>query len=236
MITGKGKGIRKMSKAANIKIGDSVIVKDGIEDPDIDSLSIVGWQGRVSDVSAGKDNEIWINIKWDSITLRSSSEDYIRQCEENGLDWTSMNLWTDDVKLTQPRDTEKDVELAIDKLSDLHNWDYLGEEGNRISNVLKGIDPSDTYTCMEVWSEHLEKVLVFPFDAKIVEGDVGPLHIGDQIRVHRIAIVDDLYGVIVDVRSGRSKYAYPLCDLEALDKKSPNYQNVRDYVVWYANR
>ena len=171
------------------------------------------------------------------ITLRSSSEDYIRQCEENGLDWTSINLWADDVEPTQPRDTEKDVELAIDKLSNLHRWAHLGEEGVRIDNVLKDIDSNDDYTCMKVWSKHLKKVLVFPFDAEIVDGDDrGPLKIGDKIRVHRINIVDDLYGVIVDVRIGRLKYAYPLCDLEALDKKSPNYQNVRDYVVWYANR
>ena len=225
-----------MGKAANVKIGDSVIVKDGVNDPDMESLSIVGWQGRVSNVSAGEDNEIWINVKWDSITLRSSSEDYIRQCEEDGLDWTSMNLGADDVEPTKPRDTEKDVELAIDELSSLHHWDCLGEEGARISNVLKGVDPGDIDTCTEVWGRHLVKVLVFPFDAEIVEGDIGPLHIGDKIRVHRIAGVDDHYGVIVDVRSGRSKYAYTLCDLEALDKKSPNYQNLRDYVVWYANR
>ena len=65
MTASKGKGIRKMDKDANIKTGDSVIVKDGVEDPDIGSLSIVGWQGRVSDVSPGKGKEIWINIKWD---------------------------------------------------------------------------------------------------------------------------------------------------------------------------
>lgn len=147
-----------------------------------------------------------------------------------------MNLCVDEVKLTQPRDSEKDVQLTIDELSSFHLWDYLGEEGARISKVLEGIDPNETYTCMKAWSRHLRKVLVFPFDAKIVEGDIGPLEIGDRVRVHNIAIVDDLYGVIVDVRFGRLKYACPLCDLEVLDKKSTNYQNVRDYVVWYANR
>ncbi len=106
-----------------------------------------------------------------------------------------------------------------------------------MATYLEGIDPNDTYACMKAWSRHLKKVLVFPFDVEIVEGaGRGPLKVGDKIRVHRINMVDDLYGVIVDVRLGRLKYAHPLCDLEALDKKSPNYQNVRDYVVWYANR
>ena len=224
-----------MSEAAKIKIGDSVVVKDGVECPDMESLSLAGWQGRVSDIFDGEDNEVLVNIKWDSITLRSLSEDYIRQSEEQGLDWASMNLWIDDVKPAKSRDNEKDVQLAVDELSSFHLWDYLGEEGARISKVLKGIDPNDTYTCMKAWSRYLEKVLVFPFDTKIADGDVGPLEIGDRVRVHSIAVVDDLYGVIVDVRFGRLKYAYPLCDLEALDKKSPNYQNVKDYVVWYAN-
>jgi hypothetical protein len=49
-------------------------------------------------------------------------------------------------------------------------------------------------------------------------------------------LVDDLYGVIVDLRHGRRKYAFPLCDLEVTDKHSPNYQIVRDYAVWFANR
>ncbi|MCG3161995.1 MAG: hypothetical protein JMDDDDMK_03223 [Acidobacteria bacterium] len=29
---------------------------------------------------------------------------------------------------------------------------------------------------------------------------------------------------------------FPLCDLEATGKKSKNYQLLRDYVVWFANR
>ena len=226
-----------MGKAAKIKVGDSVVVRDGIKHPEMEPLSIAGWQGRVLDIFVGEDNKVSVDIELDSITLRSLSEDYVRESEEDGFDWTRMYLWIDEVEPTQPRDTEKDVQLTTDEFSHFHTWNFLGEEGVRISRVLKGIDPNDTYACMKVWSRHLKKVLVFPFDVEIVESDDrGPLKVGDKIRVHRINMVDDLYGVIVDVKLGRLKYAHPLCDLEALDKKSPNYQNVRDYVVWYANR
>lgn len=226
-----------MGKAAKIKIEDSVVVKDGIKCPGMESLSIAGWQGRVSDIFDGEDNRVLVTMELDSITLRSFSEDYVRQCEEDGLDWTSMNLWIDEVEPAEPRDTEKDVQLAVGEFSHIHSWNSLGEEGPRIDKVLKNIDPNDSYACMKAWSRHLKKVLVFPFDVEIVEGNNrGPLKVGDKIRVHRISFVDDLYGVIVDVRLGRRKYAHPLCDEEALDKKSPNYQNVLDYVVWYANR
>ncbi len=223
-----------MGKAKNIKVGDSVVVKDGIK---WESLSIAGWQGRVSDIFNGEDNRSLLTTELDSITLRSFSEDYVRRCEEGRLDWTTMNLWIDDVEPTKHSDPEKDVQAAIREFSILISWDYFGEEGPRISKVLKNIDPSDTYACMKAWSRHLEKVLVFPFDVEIVEGgNRGPLKFGDKLRVHRINMVDDSYGVIVDVRLGRRKYAHPLCNVESLDKKSPNYQNVLDYVVWYANR
>ena len=226
-----------MSKAANTKIGDSVAVKDGIKCPEIEPLSMDGWQGRVAEIFDVEDNKVMINIELDSITLRSLSGDYIRQCEVGGLDWTSMNLGLDDVKPAQPRDTKRDVKLVVGELSALHRWDDFGEEGVRIGNVLKDADPDDMYACVEAWDEYLEEVLVFPFDTVIAEGsNRGPLKVGDQIRVHSISLVDDHYGLIVNVRLGRRRYDHPLCDLEVLDKKSPNYQNVMDYVVWFANR
>jgi hypothetical protein len=48
--------------------------------------------------------------------------------------------------------------------------------------------------------------------------------------------VDDLYGIIVRVTHRRRLVAFPLCDLEVTDERSPNYQLVEDYGVWFANR
>ena len=228
-----------MGKNTNIKVGDSVVVNDGIMCPDMESLSIAGWQGRVSEISDGKGNEKFTYIEWDSITLRSLPDDYIRRCEEEGIDWTGMNLSIDEVKPAKPRDTEDDVESVVEELSALHAWDSLGEQGVRIGNALKGVDPDDDYACMKAWGKYLKKVLMFPFDASIAEDDddeEGPLKVGNRISVRSIDIVDDLYGVIVNVTYGQRKYDHPLCNIEALDKKSSNYQNVYDYVVWFANR
>ena len=49
-------------------------------------------------------------------------------------------------------------------------------------------------------------------------------------------MVDDMHGIIVDVQRGEEPFAFPLCDLEATNKASANYQVLRDYVVWLANR
>lgn len=50
---------------------------------------------------------------------------------------------------------------------------------------------------------------------------------------------DELYeeGIVVNVRrvSDKRKFAIPLADLEAEDKKSKNYQLLDDYAVWFVN-
>ena len=103
--------------------------------------------------------------------------------------------------------------------------------------MLNGIDPGDIRICLKAWEKHLKKVLSFPFEAKVFEDQGrGPLQPGDRLQVQRISLVDDLYGIIVDEGRRRSRYACPLCDLEVVKKKSPNYQPVQDYCVWFANR
>ena len=49
-------------------------------------------------------------------------------------------------------------------------------------------------------------------------------------------IIDEMYGIRVKVSHKKFKYVFPLADIEVTDKKSKNYQPVKDYAVWYANR
>jgi len=215
------------------KEGDSVVVKPGIVDPDFDT-EIGGWQGRILE-EPGSDNLVLIG--WDSITLKNMPGSVIEQSEEQGLDWTKMYLEVQEVALTSLRDTKEDVIQAISELARKHAWSYLGEQGKRIGKVLDGVDEDSEMAALDAWEEHLSKSLVFPFEARIAEyQERGPLQAGDRVKVTGIGLVDDLYGVIVDLRHGRRKYAFPLCDLEVIDENSPNYQIVRDYAVWFANR
>ncbi len=218
------------------KVGDSVVVKEGVMCPDYEGLSIAGWQGRVVEFYE-EEGRPTVCFALDSIPLRSLPDEYVRQSEIDGLDWSQMGLFVDEVELTQPRDTAQDVKAAYDEIASRHYWDHLGEEGEGIQKVLAGVDPHDDWACMKAWGKYLKSALSFPFDAEVSElQEGGPLQAGDKVKVLGIGLVDDLYGVIVDVRLGRRKYALPLCDLEVVDKKSPNYQPVQDYCVWFANR
>ena len=216
-----------------IKLNDSVIIKSGVKDPDL-GINIEGWQGRISALE-----EEVIGIDWDSITLKNMEASTITQCEQEGLDWTKMYLSRDEVTLTKPRDRVEDVQKVINELNLSYGWVHLGEEGVRIQKVLSGIKPGDYNSALWAWKNYLEKNLKFPIKAEVVElMKRGPLRIGERVIIYGIdEFVDELRGLFAQVGSEKSKrLAFPLADLEVLDKKSQNYQPIRDYVVWYANR
>jgi hypothetical protein len=223
-----------MSKEYNLKLGDSVVVNPGVKDPDT-GANIGGWQGRISDIAQG-DSETLISVAWDSVTLKEMPRSVIEYCEEEGLDWRVMRLGASQVAPAPLRDTEEDVEDAIDEIESRSTWLFLGEEGSRIQKVLDGINPDDTFGIWGAWEKHLYENLEFPFEAEIVEHvRRGPLRIGDRVIVRGMSDFDDAYGIIVKVTKGPNSYEFTLCDLEVTDKKSKNYQLVKDYAVWYAN-
>lgn len=216
-----------------VKVGDSVIVKSHVRCPEF-GTDLASWQGRITEVD---EKERLVCIDWDSQTLRETAGDLIDRCESEGLDWYQMYLKTTEVELTTPRDTEEDVIRMIQKLQKEHGWSHLSKEGQRIQTVLKGVNPEDDWACMKAWGEHLRLVLDFPFEAQISEfQEQGPLRAGYKVSVKSIVDVHDLYGVLVEVKYERETYSFPLCDLKATNRKSPHYQFVQDYAVWFANR
>jgi len=222
-----------MKAQSQLNVGNSVIVKANVKDPDYD-IKIEGWQGKVAEII---DKGNLINVKWDSITLANMPDSLIDDCEEDGLDWSETYLNANELERTEPRDTENDVEKKLKELKKKHAYSFLGEQGRRIKEVLGEINVKDDWDAMKTWGNYLEKVLHFPFQAEVSAAqDHGPLNFGDKVKILEVSIVDDLYGVIVKVRHGRKIYHFPLCNLDCLEKDTRNYQIVHDYAVWFANR
>lgn len=222
-----------MPKLSELEIGDSVVVKAGTEDDDWD-IDLSGWQGRITEILA---DENIVTVEWDSLSLQSMPDAAIEECEEEGLGWAEYRLYPEDVEPAQPRDTQKDVEQVQAEIAKKFAWSFLGPEGRNINKVLAGVGRGDIMAELGAWEEYLNEHLKFPFKARVAEYQQrGPLQAGDRVQVLGIALIDDLYGLIVDVRVGRAKYAFPLADLEVLNKKSPSHDIVHDYCVWFANR
>ena len=74
-----------------MKIGESVKVKKGIKDPDLNKYNMTDWQGRVQ--SFDKDSEtgeLLFLIEWDSITLKLMPDEFVTHSLVEGYDFSAM--------------------------------------------------------------------------------------------------------------------------------------------------
>ncbi len=222
----------------NMKIGDSVFVKQGVKEPDLEEFEIGGWQGRVVDIDtkSGKEN-ILITIEWDSLTLRQISSNYIEQSEREGLDWENMTLYESELEKTKPRDKKENVKQTQDILSNKHHWDSLGDEGIRISKVLDKVNPHDEMKCLQKWVDYLDNEMTFPIHAIVTDSeDNWLIKSGDKVVIKSLPHIVDMYGIIASIRLNGEKYEFPLCDLVAIHKTKADFQLIDDYRTWFANR
>ena len=123
----KNKKKRLKKESVNIhkfKIGDSVVVKQGVHDPDYEELDISGWQGRIFHI----DKSNLIGIIWDSITIRSIPQYILEKNDSDELVWMEMYLYKKNVMPASPRDTEADVREAIEETNYKYNLDIDDDE------------------------------------------------------------------------------------------------------------
>lgn len=225
------------AQQSNYKIGQSVVAKPGAIDIDY-GYDLSGWQGRVIENHHIDDQKKpLVTIAWDSITLKQMPDEMISRCEENGLDWSRMGLYASEVAPASPRDKIHQVKRVKADLEEKHQMDHIGEEGRRIQHVLNSATRKGEIGAFKAWEKYLQENLTFPFEAEVSEWqDRGPIKTGERVRVLGIELVDDLYGLIVAVKTKHGHYDFPLCDLEVFPDTSPNHQPMKDYAVWFANR
>ena len=213
------------------KIGDSVRVKKGSIDLDTNT-NMSGWQGRITELYPEYGTAL---VEFDSITIKNLPSKYVAVSEEEGMAWDSYNYELKELELADERDTSADVKAAVSDVSGKHAYDHLGKEGRAISMILKG-SLGDEIDELYAWESYLTDMLQTPFDAVVDEShEMGPIQVGDRLRVHRIEMADEMYGIIMNVRKGRRGYHVPLADM-AVPKSSSNAQIIQLYRVWYANR
>jgi len=87
-------------------------------------------------------------------------------------------------------------------------------------------------------ARHLRTHLHFPFEANYLGfSAIDGVRPGSKVRVTGIAEIDDLYGLLVDVRAGRKQAVLPLVDLEVAGEQSgDNHDRIEEYGTWFANR
>ena len=220
-------------ESKNWAIGESVVVKPGVTDPDT-GRDLGGWHGRISAIL---DEAEIVTIQWDSLTLKSIPPAHIAWSEEEGLSWSEMNLAPEEVEPAAARDTEDDVTATIAELESQTSWLYLGgEQGQRIQAIVNRAKGHDEFAVFRVWHAYLEEHLVFPFAATVEEHQRGPVRQGARVSVLAITFLDETSGTIVAVKHKNGVHELPLCDLKATEAHTETRQLVEDYAVWFANR
>ncbi|MCP4423771.1 MAG: hypothetical protein GY803_04695 [Chloroflexi bacterium] len=223
---------KKSVQLTNLQIGDVVKVRKGFKDP-ITKVDMGDWHGRILKFYPQEGTAL---IAFDSQAMQDMPSKYVERCEVEGYEWHEYGYDLTDLIKTDPRDTEADTDETFAQLENKRIYSYLGEEGQEIRRIMQTIDPKGDMGEMEVWWEHLEQELKFPFEAVVDEWQRGPLRSGDKVRVHAIEDADEHYGIIVKLRKGRKQYHIPLCELAAADDNSPAYDLIGLYRTWFANR
>ncbi len=220
-------------ESKNWTIGESVVVKPGVTDPDT-GRDLGGWHGRISAIL---DEAQIVTIQWDSLTLKSIPPAHIAWSEEEGLSWSEMNLAPEEVEPAAAHDTENDVAAAIAEIESQTSWLHLGgEQGQRIQAIVNRAKGHDEFAVFRTWHAYLEKNLVFPFAATVQEYQRGPVRQGARVSVLAVTFLDETYGTIVAVKHKNGVHELPLCDLKATEANAETRQLVEDYAMWFANR
>jgi hypothetical protein len=97
------------------KKGQSVVVNPNVKDYVNADYTIGGWQGRIIDIHEDKEG-VFIEVQWDSITLRNMPEEYLEESVNEDLEYESYVLDPNDIQVCEPRDEESDVHKAVSEI------------------------------------------------------------------------------------------------------------------------
>ncbi len=239
-----------------MKTGDSVKVKQGIFDPDLNQFDMSGWQGRVTDIAPNNETNL-IEIAWDSITLKQLPKEFIANSIEDGYAYSSMILGKEDVELAKPN-KESDAEKQLERLEEHYGHRTFDEQERRITKILSDDDLSVTEENQNTYFNYLQKNLQkpilltgaedFPWEEKYILGGwskkeyeklkkTQPSYTDKFEFIELSEDLDEKYGIIAKVKRTTDKklFMLPLWDLKCVDRSSKNYELISDYAFWMTN-
>lgn len=217
----------------SITIGQTIQVKPGTLDEDT-GVPLAGWSGRVIALYPEYDT---LDIEWDSLTLLHLPDHYIRHSLDEGYDYLQYIIEQVNVEVINPKDTLEQVQEIREELeARYYDYELYGDPSLPFSEVERESFTADLLLPQSFsgWYEYLEKQLKFPFRAKVVEDRRS---IGKELNILALSDILDPYGIIAVAKwmeGGAGEVL--LCDLEATDEQSVNYQTLRKYVIWFANQ
>ncbi len=176
-------------------------------------------------------------IELDSQTLQQLETEYIIESELIGLEWSKITVFESDVTKTVHRDDVSDVKKVwqelYDKYSDKNPYGFLGEDGVRINEILKGTNSNNTFEVFERWHDYIRSSVKFPIVAEIDNPNMGNLiKQGSKVRITAIDEWNVTEGILATIIYNTKKFVVPLGYLKALDANSSTGELIEDYKLW----
>ena len=78
--------------------------------------------------------------------------------------------------------------------------------------------------------------MTFPFKATIQDSENLELKWNDVVNVKQIEVFAEMYGVLLEIRKGRRKFIFPLCDLEVVEKQLKNRFIIDAFIEWWTEK
>jgi len=218
-----------------IKVGDYIKVKKGIKAPDFEYQLMDNWQGKVVDIQK---EEKLVEIEWDSETLLNTPERYLKDLTKEGYNYEIMTLDISELEQADRRSNSNQEKDLKSKLEARLYWIELFEEEEKsikYGKLFQGIQLSNYNQLYQKWEEYLSENLDFPIETKVVESERGRIRNGAKIKLLNIEDYDGMYGILGIGKHKNEAITFPICNLEAINKKSKNYDLLKDYAIWFAN-
>jgi hypothetical protein len=238
-----------------LKIGDSVRVKEGIKVPDYEEFDMSNWQGRITQFS---DEYGTVEIKWDSITLKTMPLEFIENSIDEGCEYSVMWLEKSEVEKAEPRDKDSDVERIKNELEKEYGNLSFDEQEKRIAKILKKKNIEVNMDNLKVYFTYLKANIKFPCKLTGMEDFQWeePYLLGgwskkeyERLKKENASYTDEFElmgfddeiedgsGIFVKVKriSDKKEFTLPLWDLKTISRKDQNNELISDYSSWMTN-
>jgi hypothetical protein len=224
----------KPSPRRAFAVGDRVLVRRGVTDPDFPDLPIGGWAGTVVEVQT-RESPPTVLVRWSPATLAGIHPVFRKRSERDGFDIGEMWLGHDDL---EPDDgagggIEQPSAIVTRPLS-------TDDQDDRVRAVL-GLTSDDSLPLVDeqtlrAFHAHLSTRLKFPLHAswEPENGPARPITILGLAEPDEELGADDGVGLICRGTAAGRVVDVPLAECVP-EPGSPNWQLLADYAYWFWN-
>jgi len=208
-------------------IDSHVRITKAVSHPYLKKLKMRNWEGTVLRAYYDEEDKEAYDILLDAHSLKQIPLHIIESMAMDDEDIRYYKLYRNQLASTKGKGSFQEDFTTFRTLTHRFKWGFLEDDhAERIKNAMLA---HPNLSDVENWMKYLLPRFQFPFNVETL-GILGPQ---EKLKVIDFAFVDEDYGIIMNIKQGRSKGTYPLADMEITGSSdSINAQLIEDYLLW----